>query len=300
MVNDFVTINDVGPRDGLQNDPTTVTVEDRVRLITALVDAGVPAVEAASFVSPRAVPKMAGATELFAALDQGKAELSALVPNRKGYEMARSAGARSIAVVLSATDTMNRKNINMTLDETISTCTDIMQQANVDGLLARAYISVAVECPFEGLVSPDVVERLAEQMFRHGAQECIIADTIGAANPAQVKILFGRLVKSFETARLSAHFHDTRAMALANIWQAVESGVRKFDASIGGLGGCPFAPGAAGNVATEDVVYMLEQAGLDTGINMNKLMRCVDLVESMVSHPAGGRTRAYQLKQIAG
>jgi hydroxymethylglutaryl-CoA lyase len=243
---------------------------------------------------------MAGATELFTVLDQSAAEFSALVPNRKGYEMARSAGARSIAVVLSATDTMNRKNINMTLDETISVCTDIMQQANVDGLRARAYISVAVECPFEGLVSPDVVEHLAQEMFRHGAQECIIADTIGAANPAQVKALFGRLVASFEPTSLSAHFHDTRAMALANIWQAVESGVRKFDASIGGLGGCPFAPGAAGNVATEDVVYMLEQAGLDTGINMNKLLDCVELVESMVLHPAGGRSRAYQVKQQAG
>lgn len=292
-----VIINDVGPRDGLQNDPTAVSLTDRLQLIDSLIEAGVPAIEAGSFVSPKAVPKMAGASELFTALDQSRVDFSALIPNKKGYDMAKKAGARSVAVVLSATDTMNRKNINMGLDETIKVCSEIMQQANHDHLNSRAYVSVAVECPFEGPVSPDTVEALAKTMFEHGAKEVIIADTIGAAHPGQVKNLFSRLASAFSADTISAHFHDTRAMALANIWQALECGIRKFDSSVGGLGGCPFTPGAAGNVATEDVVYMLHQAGFKTGIDLGKLLETVSLVEKITKHQAGGRTRNYQLQQ---
>ena len=193
-----VIINDVGPRDGLQNDPATVSVEDRVALINALVDAGVPAVEVVSFVSPKAVPKMAGAARVVAALDLNQADFSALVPNHKGYELARDAGVRSVAVVLSATDTMNEKNINMDLETTVRVCEEIMNRAGEDGIRPRAYISVAVECPFEGLVPESRIEDLATRMFNAGALEVIIADTIGAANPAQVKSLFSRLVAVLE------------------------------------------------------------------------------------------------------
>ena len=288
-----VIVNDVGPRDGLQNDSTLVTPEDRVRLINSLLDAGVRSIEAASFVSPKAVPKMANADQVFAALNQESADFSALVPNLKGYELAKKAGARSIAVVLSATETMNQKNINMSLDQTISVCKEIVAQALRDGITPRSYLSVAVECPYEGMVEEQVIEGLSAMMFEAGAKEVIVADTIGAANPAQVKSLFTRLVSAFGATTISGHFHDTRAMALANTWQALECGIRKFDASIAGLGGCPFAPGASGNLATEDLVLMLNDAGLDTGIDLNKLLRSVELTGQLVQHPVGGRSMAY-------
>ena len=288
-----VIVNDVGPRDGLQNESTSVTPEDRVRLINSLLDAGVRSIEAASFVSPKAVPKMANADQVFAALDQKAADFSALVPNLKGYELAKKAGARSIAVVLSATETMNQKNINMSLDQTISVCKEIVAQALSDGITPRSYLSVAVECPYEGMVEEQVIEGLSAMMFETGVKEVIVADTIGAANPAQVKSLFTRLVSAFGATTISGHFHDTRAMALANTWQALECGIRKFDASIAGLGGCPFAPGASGNLATEDLVLMLNDAGFDTGIDLNKLLRSVELTGQLVQHPVGGRSMAY-------
>lgn len=288
-----VIVNDVGPRDGLQNESTSVTPENRVRLINSLLDAGVRSIEAASFVSPKAVPKMANADQVFAALNQEAANFSALVPNLKGYELAKKAGARSVAVVLSATETMNQKNINMSLDQTISVCKEIVAQALRDGITPRSYLSVAVECPYEGMVEEQVIEDLSAMMFKAGAKEVIVADTIGAANPAQVKSLFTRLVSAFGATTISGHFHDTRAMALANTWQALECGIRKFDASIAGLGGCPFAPGASGNLATEDLVLMLNDAGLDTGIDLNKLLRSVELTRQLVNHPVGGRSMAY-------
>ncbi len=290
---EHVIVNDVGPRDGLQNDSTLVAPEDRVRLINSLLEAGIKSIEAASFVSPKAVPKMADADQVFAALDQEAADFSALVPNVKGYELAKKAGARSVAVVLSATETMNQKNINMSLDETISVCKDIVGMAKNDGVRPRSYISVAMECPYEGSVEESLIESLSATMFEAGAQEVIIADTIGAANPAQVKSLFNRLVSAFGATKLSAHFHDTRALALANTWQALECGIRKFDASIAGLGGCPFAPGASGNLATEDLVLMLNDAGFDTGIDLDKLLNSVALTQQLVAHPVGGRSMAY-------
>lgn len=284
-----VVVNDVGPRDGLQNDPADVAPADRAALIRALVAAGVPAVEVASFVSPNAVPKMAGAAEVVAGLDLDSADFSALIPNARGYELARAAGVRAVAVVLSATDTMNRRNINMDLDTTIAVCGEILEQARRDGVTGRAYVSVAVACPYEGRVPEARVVDLTARMFDRGAAEVIVADTIGAANPAEVKSLFTSLTSEFGAASLSAHFHDTRALALANAWQALECGIRKFDASIGGLGGCPFAPGAAGNLATEDLVSLLHQAGFESGIDLDALLDVVALVGRLVDHPVGGR-----------
>lgn len=287
---DTVIINEVGPRDGLQNDPADLTPEDRADLVRRLVATGIPSVEVASFVSPKAVPKMAGADRVVAALDPESADFSALVPNRKGYELARAAGIRSVAVVLSATETMNLKNINMDLDTTVQVCVEILEQARNDGLAGRAYVSVAMGCPYEGHVPHARVLELGRRMFDAGATEVIIADTIGAGNPAAVKGLFGELVATFDARRLSAHFHDTRALALANAWQALECGIRKFDTSIGGLGGCPFAPGAAGNLATEDLVSLLEQAGFRTGIDLDALLKLITDLETLVGHEVGGRT----------
>ena len=290
---DFVTLNEVGPRDGLQNDSASVSPVARAELIKRLVAAGLPAVEVASFVSPRAVPKMAGADQVLAALDLASADFSVLIPNRKGYDLARRAGARSVAVVLSATDTMNIKNINMDLATARGVCEEIVRQAQLDGVAGRAYVSVAAGCPYEGDVPVARIVELAQCMFAAGATEVIVADTIGAANPAQVKTLFGALTREFGTERLCAHFHDTRALALANAWQALECGIRKFDTSIGGLGGCPFAPGAAGNLATEDLVSLLAQTGFETGIDMQALLGVVAYARELVGHDLGGRSLAW-------
>ena len=294
-----VIINDVSPRDGLQDDPATVSSAARARLVNALVDAGLPAVEVASFASPRAVPKMAGADEVVAGLDLDRADFRALVPNRKGYERARAAGVRSVAVVLAATDTMNRRNINMSLEQATQACREMLQQARQDGLAARAYVSVAFECPFEGAVADAEVERLAAAMFAAGAEEVVVADTIGAGNPKRAKELFGRLAAAFGADRLAAHLHDTRALALANAWQALECDIRKFDASAGGLGGCPFAPGAAGNLATEDLASLLHQAGFHTGIDMAALLAVVEMIEALVGRPVGGRAHRWLQRQYA-
>ena len=296
---DKIIVNDVAPRDGLQNYPVAVSAGDRAKLINSLVDAGVPAVEVASFVSPKAVPKMAGAAEVVAALDLNRADFSALIPNRIGYERARDAGIRSVAVVLSATETMNRKNINMGLERAVAVCREVLQQARADGLVARAYVAVAFECPYEGAVSGSTVESLAATLFAAGAQEIIVADTIGAANPAGAKALFGRLVTAFGATRLAAHLHDTRALALANAWQALECGIRKFDASLGGLGGCPFAPGAAGNLATEDLVSLLHQSGVHTGIDLPALLKVVHRLEALLGRPIGGRTLPWLRRHLA-
>lgn len=296
---DKVIVNDVAPRDGLQNDPVALAPAERVRLIEGLVDAGLPSVEVASFVSPKAVPKMAGAAEVAEALQMERAAFHALVPNRKGYELARATGMRSVGVVLSATDTMNRENINMSLDEATSVCVEVVQQARSDGLTARAYVAVAFECPFEGVVADRTVERLAATLFEAGADEVIVADTIGAGNPARAKALFSRLVDAFGAEPLAAHLHDTRALALANAWQALECGIRKFDASAGGIGGCPFAPGAAGNLATEDLVSLLDQAGVSTGIDLAALLAVVSDLESQLGRPLGGRSVPWLRRHLA-
>ena len=296
---DKVIVNDVAPRDGLQNDPVALAPAERVKLIEGLVDAGLPSVEVASFVSPKAVPKMAGAAEVVEALQMERAAFHALVPNRKGYELARAAGMRSVGVVLSATDTMNRENINMSLDEATSVCVEVVQQARSDGLTARAYVAVAFECPFEGAVADRTVERLAATLFAAGADEVIVADTIGAGNPARAKALFSRLVDAFGAEPLAAHLHDTRALALANAWQALECGIRKFDASAGGIGGCPFAPGAAGNLATEDLVSLLDQAGVHTGIDLAALLAVVSDLESRLGRPLGGRSVPWLRRHLA-
>lgn len=285
-----VIVNEVGLRDGIQNQAEFVPTRDKLELAQALVDAGIRHMEATSFVSPKAVPQMADAADLFAQLPlQDEVDYSALIPNDKGYELARAAGVRSVAVVLSASDTMNRKNINMSLDEARGVCKQILNRAKEDGLEARGYVAVAFECPYEGLTSPELVMELTDELFNSGATEVIIADTIGAANPTAVLHMFRSLASCFDVERLSAHFHDTRAMALANAWAALQAGIRKFDSSIGGLGGCPFAPGAAGNLATEDLTLMLHQCGYYTDIDVDALVEAVAIASRCVNHPLGGR-----------
>ncbi|MBE0485006.1 hydroxymethylglutaryl-CoA lyase [Marinobacter sp.] len=293
-----IRVNEVGPRDGLQSQGKTLTVDARARLIEALVGAGLNNIEAGSFVSPKAVPQMAGTAELFARLPaKERVRYAGLVPNMKGYQLATAAGAKVVNVVLSVTDTMNQKNIRMSLDETASVCGAVVERGRNEGVDVQAYLAVAFECPFEGLVDPEVVARYASQMNAAGATKIIIADTIGAANPAHVQRLLDLVIPHVGAEKLSCHFHDTRGMALANITAAVGRGVLEFDSSIGGLGGCPFSPGATGNVATEDVVLLLNSMGYDTGIDPLDLVPVVKLAEELTSVPLGGKSFRWLSQQ---
>ena len=288
-----VTINDVGPRDGLQNQPVSLSPEKRVELIKALLKSGMDHVEVGSFVSPKAVPAMIATDRVLAALDGQPGDFSVLVPNMKGYELARAAGARCVVMVLYGTDGMARANVNMSRAEAEQVMVQILQRAATDGLRVLATIAVSWECPFDGPVAADTVADISRRFLRLGADQVVLADTIGAANPQQVRTLTTMLLNEFGAERLACHFHDTRAMGLANVFAALESGIRFFDSSIGGLGGCPFAPGASGNVATEDVVMMLEQMGYDTGIDLRELMNASQLAATLTKNAPGGRAKAW-------
>lgn len=292
---DRLVITDVSPRDGLQNQPQPVPAEAKAQLIALLARAGVASVEATSFVSPRAVPQMADAADVLARVAAALPQLrtSALVPNLKGLERARAAGAREIAVVLSATETMNRRNINMGLDEAAEVSEQTLRQAAGAGLRTRAYVAVAFDCPFEGEVPLDRVAALAQRMAAAGAGEVVIADTIGAAAPGRVRDRLRVIAQAVPLQRLGVHLHDTRGLGAANAWAAIEAGVRRLDASVGGIGGCPFAPGAAGNLATEDLVLMAERSGLATGIALEGLLDAIDFAQQQLGRPLGGRSIAW-------
>ena len=299
MSTDYVFINEVGPRDGLQNQKTILTASARLELIKKLVDADFPGIEVASFVSPKAVPAMEGATDIMQGLNGIKdCEISVLVPNLKGFELARDAGAKIISVVPSATETMNQKNINMSLDQAINSACDILKETKSIKLKTRGYVAVAWECPYEGKVNKRIILNIAEKLLNAGADEIILADTIGAANPASVRSLIKDCMSEFDPKILSVHFHDTRAMALANVYAALTEGIRKFDSCIGGLGGCPFAPGAAGNLATEDLANMLDQMGYVTNINLEKLPGIVSYCKDQLGVSLGGRMSAWLSKSV--
>ncbi|KXI30448.1 hydroxymethylglutaryl-CoA lyase [Paraglaciecola hydrolytica] len=299
---EFVRINDVGPRDGLQNQATILSPAQRLELIHALVVAGLPAIEVGSFVSPKAVPAMAGASEIVTSLNKDgvnkQAYLQSLIPNQKGYELAKEAGAEAVLLVVCATETMNQKNVRMSIYDGLAQAQDIISQAKTDKIDVLTCIAVAWECPFEGKTSPKVVIDLAAKLAGFGAKELVIADTIGAATPKSVFSLMSELSKQHSQHSLACHFHDTRAMGLANVYAALEAGIRRFDASVGGLGGCPFAPGATGNVATEDVVMMLHQMGFNTGIDLEKLMAVGQLAGQMTHTQTGGRAHNWRQLQL--
>ena len=293
-----VIINDVGPRDGLQNQAKVLTPGQRLQLIDALVAAGVPAIEVGAFVSPKAVPAMAGTDEVVAGLPAANVNYSALIPNRKGYDLALGAGVKTMGLVIAASNTMNEKNIRMTTEQAMTVCREVIECSRIDGVNTQAYIATAWECPFEGATNSDVVINMTEQLLQAGASTVVLADTIGAADPGAVNVLMHQLVDRYGAGSLACHFHDTRAMGVANVYAALETGVRNFDASIGGLGGCPFAPGATGNVATEDVVLMLEQMGFDTGINLGKLVQAANLAATLTGNCDGGHASRWLKRQI--
>ena len=296
MISNQVVITDVGPRDGLQNQPRILSVEQRTALVREIAAAGVPRIEVGSFVSPKAVPAMANSDQIFKALE-GQTDFTtpciALIPNMKGYEFARDAGAKIVTMVLYASDGMAQKNAGMSMSQTEDITVDMLSQAKQDGIEVIATIAVAFECPFDGPTDPLLVENIVAKFLQADANQVVLADTIGAAHPQQVRDMTATLVQSHGAEQLGCHFHDTRAMGLANVYAAVESGIRRFDTSIAGLGGCPFAPGASGNVATEDVVMMLEQMGFDTGIDLTLLLQASDIAQDLTGALSGGRSKTW-------
>ena len=294
-----VIIKEVAARDGLQAQPKHLTVEQRIALLGALTETGVPELEIGSFVSPKAVPQMVGTDEIAANLPPAQLAYSALVPNMKGYELAVMAGIRSHAIALAATEEMNQNNIRKSLEDTFVMGEEILDRAAVEGVDIHAYLAVAFECPYEGAVEESLVLEQVDRLMQHQPARLMIADTIGAANPAAVHSMMHKLIGRYGPERLGCHFHDTRAMGLANVYAALQAGVRQFDASAGGLGGCPFAPGAKGNVATEDVVMLCESIGYDTGLDMPKLLEAVALLSEMIGAPQGGRAHTWLSKQCA-
>lgn len=294
----FVTINDVGPRDGLQNQSKILTASERVQLIEALLSAGLKSIEVGSFVSPKAVPAMAGTDEVFQQLPAKAADYSVLIPNLRGYELAVNSGVDTISMVVAASETMNEKNVRMSTDQSVDICMELLELGRAANKKMIMCIATAWECPFEGKVEAKTVERIVSQFVSAGASEIVLADTIGAADPGAVKSLLTRLVADFGADMFACHFHDTRGFGVADVYAALEVGVRKFDASVGGLGGCPFAPGASGNVATEDVVLMLHQMGMETGIDLKALVAASDLAAELTGVATGGNSSTWLKRQI--
>lgn len=285
-----VRIVEVGPRDGLQNEKVEIPVEPRVKLIDALTDAGVKSIEVGAFVHPRWVPQMAGTAEVWSAIDRrNDVDYSFLVPNMKGLERAIEAEVGSIAIFTAASDTFNQKNINMTVDESFDVYKPVAERARQEGLEVRGYVSTACGCPYEGDVAPERVLEVAARLLDLGCYEVSVGDTIGVGTPLQVQGLVDLLLQVIPQSRLAMHFHDTRGMAVANTIAALELGVSTFDASAGGLGGCPYAPGASGNVATEDLVYLFDSLGIETGIDLEKLVEASTVIAPWLDHPLPGR-----------
>jgi len=285
---EVVEIVDVSPRDGLQSLSVEVPTSEKVELIHGLIRAGVRRIEATSFAHPKVIPQLKDAEEVLARLEvPSGVRLIALIPNERGYERARRCPVLTdITFVIVATETFNQKNVGMSIAESLHQFEKIAAKAKADGLWVRSMIGASFGCPYEGRVPVERVMKIAETLFEVGADEITFADTIGCANPAQTYDMLARARQRWPDRPLSVHFHDTRHMALANIYAALQAGITIFDASVGGLGGCPFSPGAAGNVATEKVVLMLHEMGIRTGIDYERLLVCAQLAKAVSAREA--------------
>lgn len=281
-----VTICEVGPRDGLQNERANVPTADKIRLIEALAQTGIRRMEATSFVAPKWIPNLADAGEVLAGIRrQPGVTYAALVPNMKGLERALAAKVDEAVIFLSASETHSQKNINKSIAEALETYREVATRAKQAGLRLKGAISTCFGCPYEGDVDPAVVVRVATALAEMGADEVGISDTTGMANPRQVYAVVSRVAERVPVEKLSLHFHDTRGTALANVLAGLQAGVTIFDASVGGLGGCPYAKGATGNVATEDLIHMLYEMGIETGVDLPRLVQCAKLAEELIRRP---------------
>ncbi|HXT69352.1 MAG TPA: hydroxymethylglutaryl-CoA lyase [Vicinamibacterales bacterium] len=285
-----ITVYEVGPRDGLQNEPAQIETADKVAFIDALSATGLSAIEVTAFVSPTWVPQMADAGAVCRAIARRPGvKYVALVPNVKGLERALEAGVTDVAVFAAASETFSRKNINHSIADSLLSYRDVAAKALAAGCRVRAYLSTAFGCPFEGDVAIGQVIEVTSALRDLGAYEVSVSDTIGIAHPGQVRRVLGALLETVNASDIALHFHDTRGTALANVLAALEFGVTTFDSSAGGLGGCPYAPGATGNLATEDLLYMLHGLGHDTGVSLGGVMAASLAIESKVGHPPPSR-----------
>jgi len=287
---DQVSIYEVSPRDGLQNEALPIPLEGKKRIIEALIDAGLKRIELTSFVSPRWVPQLADAEELAREFQApAGVTLSALCPNAKGFERAASAGLREIAVFMSASETHNRKNTNKSIAESLDTFREVVPPALAAKMRVRAYVSTVWGCPYEGDVDPSKSVSITRALLELGCYQVSLGDTIGVGTPLVTKRLVSQFLAEFPASQLALHFHDTRGTALANALVGLELGIRDFDSSVAGLGGCPYAPGAAGNLATEDLVYMLQGMGIETGVNLDRLIEAGRVAEAVVGRRLPGK-----------
>lgn len=289
-MSDQIRIIEMGPRDGLQNEKVPVSVEARIAFVEALVAAGLDTAEVGAFVSPKAIPQMASSDAVLRGIAHVTgAEFHVLVPNGKGYDAARAAGAKVVSVFAAASEGFSRANINCTVAESIERFKPVLARAKADGIKVRGYISCVLGCPFDGEIKPKAVADLAKTLGDLGCYEISLGDTIGVGTPTKAKEMLRAVAANIPAARLAMHFHDTYGQALANLYAGLEEGVRVIDAAAGGLGGCPYAPGATGNVATEDVVYMLEGMGVKTGVDMDKLLAATNEMSRVLGKPPVSR-----------
>ena len=284
------TIVEVGPRDGLQNEQAIIPTAQKIAFVNRLSAAGLRAIEVTAFVSPKWVPQMGDAAEVFAGITRREGvRYSALVPNRAGLDRALAAGVRDIAIFAAASETFSRRNINQSIDESFAVYRQVTDGAMQAGLTVRAYLSTSFGCPFEGAVDVDRVVALSERLLELGAYEVAVSDTIGIAHPGQVSRVLDRLLMRVPLERVALHFHDTRGTGLANVLAALQHDIRTFDSAAGGLGGCPYAPGATGNLATEDLLYMLNGLDVQTGVSLDAVVEASRAIEGATGHPLPSR-----------
>ena len=292
---DKVKIVEVGPRDGLQNE-VPVSIEDKVRLIDQLSATGLSVIEAGSFVSPKWVPQMAGSAEIYQQIkQQPNINYPALTPNMKGYEAAMAAGVKEVAIFGAASEAFSQKNINCSIAESLERFQPIMERAKADGVKVRGYVSCVLGCPYEGEISVDKVVEVAATLYDMGCYEISLGDTIGVGTPEKAKLMLAAVAQAVPIEKLAVHFHDTYGQALANIYACLELGVSVIDSAVAGLGGCPYAKGASGNVATEDVVYMLNGLGIEHGVNLDALAQTGKTICEALGKPTNSKVAAALL-----
>ena len=285
-----VKIVEVGPRDGLQNEKQVVPTEIKIELINRLADAGVSVIEATSFVSPKWVPQMGDNSAVMAGITRHPAAVyPVLTPNLQGFDSAVQAGATEVAIFCAASESFSRKNINCSIAESLKRFEPVVSAASALEIKVRGYVSCVVGCPYEGVIDPEQVASVAQTLFDMGCYEVSLGDTIGVGNPATISRMIEACAKRVPVAKLAGHYHDTYGMAIANIYASLQAGVAVFDSSIAGLGGCPYAKGASGNVASEDVVYLLHGLGIETGIDLAKLAAIGDWISSAINRPNGAK-----------
>lgn len=291
-----VQIVEVGPRDGLQNEKELLPAQVKIQLIDKLVAAGLKRVEATSFVNPRWIPQLADAEEVLQGINRPEdVRFSALVPNVRGMERARASGLMEIALFMSASETHNVKNINKSMEETFPVLREVAREALALGMRVRGYVSTVFGCPYEGAVPIDNSRRVTDELLEMGAFEISLGDTIGVATPRQVREVLAAMLRDVPTERLAGHFHDTRGTGMANVAAALDMGLRTFDSSIGGLGGCPYAPGAAGNISTEDLVYLLHGMGYETGVDLERLVEAGAYIQEQLGRELSSKVLKAEL-----